>query len=296
MKLIASDLDGTLLNENGLVSERNAAAIKKAQDNGIVFVAATGRSWEAASKPLQAAGITSPIISLNGAVMYDENGKELRKITMDKAVCKHILSVCRGGDMYLEFFTNKGIFSESREYFIEVLVDIMKSANPKLTDEDIREHANRRFQMEPVKFIDNYDLIFEMEDLVIYKVLGFTLVPENLVGVRERLTGEEGITITSSGDINLEFNHPDAQKGLALQDLANRLDIEMKDVMAMGDNWNDVSMLQSAGRGIAMGNASKGIKQLADEVTMSNIDDGVAVSIENVLRSIAKKKHTNPKK
>ena len=288
MKLIASDLDGTLLNENGLVSERNAEAIKKAQDNGIVFVAATGRSWEAASKPLQAAGITSPIISLNGAVMYDENDEELRSITMDKAVCKQILSVCRAGDMYLEFFTNKGIFSESREYFIEVLVDIMKSANPKLTDEDIREHANRRFQMEPVKFIDNYDLIFEMEDLVIYKVLGFTLVPENLVGVREKLTGEEGITITSSGDINLEFNHPDAQKGLALQDLANRLDIEMKDVMAMGDNWNDVSMLQSAGRGIAMGNASEGIKQLADEVTMSNIDDGVAVSIENVLRSIAK--------
>ena len=288
MKLIASDLDGTLLNENGLVSERNAEAIKKAQDNGIVFVAATGRSWEAASKPLQAAGITSPIISLNGAVMYDENNKELRNITMDKAVCKYILSVCRDGDMYLEFFTNKGIFSESREYFIEVLVDIMKSANPKLTDEDIRAHANRRFQMEPVKFIDNYDLIFEMEDLVIYKVLGFTLVPKNLADVREKLTGEEGITITSSGEINLEFNHPDAQKGLALQDLANRFNIEMKDVMAMGDNWNDVSMLQSAGRGIAMGNATEGIKQLADEVTKSNIDDGVAVSIENVLRSIAK--------
>ncbi len=69
MKLIASDLDGTLLNEIGQVSENNAAAIKKAVDQGIRFVVATGRSWDSASKPLQAAGITSPVISLNGATL-----------------------------------------------------------------------------------------------------------------------------------------------------------------------------------------------------------------------------------
>lgn len=288
MKLIASDLDGTLLNENGEVSERNAQAIKQAIDQGLEFVVATGRSWEAASKPLKAAGITSPVICLNGAVVYDENHKQLHSITMDKAVCKEILSVCREADMYLEFFTNKGIYSVSKEYFLEVLVDIMKSANPKLSEEEIREHAHLRFQMEPVEFIDNYDLLFEMQDLDIYKILGFSIDPAKLVNVREKLENQAGVIITSSGDINLEFNHPNAQKGIALENLAKSIGIEMKDVMAMGDNWNDASMLRAAGRGIAMGNASEEIKQLADGVTESNIEDGVAAAIESVLLQVEK--------
>lgn len=283
MKLIASDLDGTLLNETGEVSDKNIVAIKKAIDHGLKFVVATGRSWEAASKPLQAAGIVSPVISLNGAVIFDENHNELHSITMDKSVCKQILSVCQEADMYLEFFTNKGIFSVSREYFLEVLVDIMKSANPKMKEEEIREHAHLRFQMEPVEFIESYDAIFEMDDLDIYKILGFSLEPGSLVSVREKLEEKAGVTITSSGDTNLEFNHPEAQKGIALENLANRLGIDMKDVLALGDNWNDASMLQSAGRGIAMGNASEGIKELADAVTKSNIEDGVATAIEDVL-------------
>ncbi|WP_405097778.1 Cof-type HAD-IIB family hydrolase [Oceanobacillus sp. FSL H7-0719] len=288
MKLIASDLDGTLLNEKGEVSEKNAEAIKRAVRQGMQFVVATGRSWEAASKPLIAAGISSPVICLNGAVIYDENHNKLHSITMDKAVCKQILSVCREADMYLEFFTNKGIYSVSQEYFLEVLVDIMKSANPKLTEEEIRDHAAMRFQMEPVAFIEDYDLIFEMEDVDIYKILGFSVDSAKLVSVREKLADAAGVTITSSGDINLEFNHPEAQKGIALERLAKRAGIEMKDVMAMGDNWNDASMLQAAGRGIAMGNASEEIQQLADDVTKSNIDDGVAAAIENVLFQIEK--------
>ncbi|MCM3740753.1 Cof-type HAD-IIB family hydrolase [Oceanobacillus luteolus] len=283
MKLIASDLDGTLLNEIGQVSENNAAAIKKAVDQGIRFVVATGRSWDSASKPLQAAGITSPVISLNGATIYDEDGELLHEVKMNRDVAKEVLSVCREAEMYLEFFTNKGIYSASREYFVEVLVDIMKSANPNLTEEEIRANAHLRFQNEPVEFIDDYDLIFEMDDVVIYKILGFSLKPEKLAGVRASLGKEKELVITSSGDINLEFNHPQAQKGVALKNLADRLNIPMEDIVAVGDNWNDVSMLQAAGKGIAMGNASDEIKQLADGVTKSNIEDGVAALIESIL-------------
>lgn len=283
MKLIASDLDGTLLNEIGQVSENNAAAIKKAVDQGIRFVVATGRSWDSASKPLQAAGITSPVISLNGATIYDEDGELLHEVKMNRDVAKEVLSVCREAEMYLEFFTNKGIYSASREYFVEVLVDIMKSANPNLTEEEIRANAHLRFQNEPVEFIDDYDLIFEMDDVVIYKILGFSLKPEKLAGVRASLGKEKELVITSSGDINLEFNHPQAQKGVALKNLADRLNIPKEDIVAVGDNWNDVSMLQAAGKGIAMGNASDEIKQLADGVTKSNIEDGVAALIESIL-------------
>jgi hypothetical protein len=284
MKLIASDLDGTLLNEKGQVSKKNAETIKKALEHGIHFVVATGRSWEAASKPLAAAGITSPVISLNGATMYNEAGELLYQMPMDREAAKQVLSVCNEKGMYLEFFTNKGIFSSSREFFLEVLVDIMQSANPNLSEEKIREYAHLRFQMEPVEFIGDYWEIFRMQDVVIYKILGFSLEKELLAEVRAALGKEEGLAITSSGDINLEFNHPAAQKGVALKELADELNIPMEDVVAVGDNWNDVSMLQAAGRGIAMGNASDEIKQLADATTKLNTEDGVAAVIEKMMK------------
>jgi len=239
MKLIASDLDGTLLNDKGEISAENAAAIKKAKEKGIDFVVATGRSYDAAKIPLEAAGISCPIITLNGSITFSEGKKVLRKVAMDPSVAKEILSVCNEADMYLEFFTNNGIYSVSREYFLEVMVDIMKSADSNLSEEAIREKAELRFQAEPVQFINNYHEIFSVEGIEIYKILGFSLQPEKLTAVHEQLKGEETLAITSSGDINIEFNHVDAQKGMALDYLAKSMGIDMEDVMALGDNLND---------------------------------------------------------
>ncbi|MBP2076391.1 Cof-type HAD-IIB family hydrolase [Oceanobacillus polygoni] len=284
MKLIASDLDGTLLDEEGVVSEENIAAIQKAIDHGIRFVVATGRSYDAASTPLKQAGITCPIISLNGAVAYTEDKKLIRTIPMDKSVAKQVLGACREADMYLEFFTSNGIYSVSKEYFLEVLVDIMKSANPNVAEADIRKKAELRFQAEPVQFIADYDEIFAVENLEIYKILAFSLDKEKLKNVRTQLAGGAGMAITSSGDINLEFNHQDAQKGIALKHLAESMGIGMADVMALGDNWNDASMLQAAERGVAMGNASDEIKALCSYTTKANYDHGVADAIEEMLQ------------
>jgi len=286
MKLIASDLDGTLLDEDGLVSNENVQAIQKAIKQGIKFVVATGRSYQAASKPLQAVGINCPIITLNGAIAYSEHKEVLRNIPMDKTIAKKVLSICRDADMYIEFFTNKGIFSVSKEYFVEVMMDIMKSANPDATEAEIRQQAEMRFQAEEVHFIDNYDTIFSMDDLEIYKVLSFSFVKDKLDQVRTVLEEETELAVTSSGDINLEFNHPDAQKGIALESLAASMGIEMKDVMALGDNWNDASMLKAAGRGVAMGNADDGIKALCSYTTKANYEHGVALAIEAMLDEV----------
>ncbi|WP_087973772.1 Cof-type HAD-IIB family hydrolase [Oceanobacillus rekensis] len=286
MKMIASDLDGTLLNEEGLVSQENAHAIQKAIDQGMEFVVATGRSYEAASKPLQAAGITCPIISLNGAIAFSEDKEELRSIPLDHNIAKKVMNVCRDAAMYIELFTNEGIYSGSREYFLEVLVDIMKSANPQISEQEVREKAELRFQLEPVKFIDDYDEIFTKENLIIYKILSFSLEKDKLTEVRSQMESESQVEITSSGDINLEFNHPEAQKGIAVKILAESKGIGMEDVMALGDNWNDASMLKIAGRGVAMGNAAPGIKDLCNYETNTNIENGVAFAIEEVLKEL----------
>lgn len=283
MKLIATDLDGTLLNDEGMVSAENAEAIKKAMDLGIKFVVATGRSYDAAKMPLQEVNITCPIISLNGAVSYEVDQTIIHKIEMDQEVARKILKVCQKHDMYIEFFTSNGIYSESRDGFVKVLVDIMRSVNPTISEEEMRERADLRFQAEPVTFIDHYEDVFTIENLEIYKVLAFSTDQDELTAIHEELEREAGIAITSSGDINLEFNHPDAQKGYAVKSYAAKLGIDMKDVMTLGDNWNDASMLEMAGRGVAMANAADGIKELCGYTTKSNSEHGVAVAIEEML-------------
>lgn len=283
MKLIATDLDGTLLDDEGKISEDNIKAIKKVMALGIKFVVATGRSYEAARLPLQAAHISCPIICLNGAMMFEADQTVINKVVMDELIAKKILKVCQQHNMYVEFFTSNGIYSESRDGFIHVLVDIMKSANPTISEVEIREKAELRFQAEPVTFIDHYEQIFAMDQVDIYKILAFSTDQNELIAVHKQLSSESNVAITSSGDINLEFNHPDAQKGLALQHYADRLGIDMKDVMALGDNLNDASMLQMAGRGVAMANAADDIKALCQYTTKSNREHGVAVAIEEML-------------
>ena len=88
IKLIASDMDGTLLNDHIDVSLSNAQAIKRAQENGIHFVIATGRDYPLASHPLKGHAIECPIITLNGAQMFDKNGKNLYNRGLEKGVVK----------------------------------------------------------------------------------------------------------------------------------------------------------------------------------------------------------------
>ncbi|WP_164217738.1 Cof-type HAD-IIB family hydrolase [Virgibacillus sp. YIM 98842] len=286
MKLIATDLDGTLLDENGLVSGENAAAIKKAIDLGIAFVVATGRSFDAANLPLQHAGLRAPIISLNGANTYTADKELLRDIPMDAAQVKMVHDACLEKDLYFEVFTNKGVFSTSREYFLGVMLDILKSANPNLPEEELRKTAELRFQYEDVEFIESYESIFADKEINVYKILGFSMEKSKLDAVHKQLINEKGIAITSSGGINIEFNHVEAQKGTALEQYADSLGIQMKDVMAIGDNLNDASMLKTAGRSVAMGNAADEIKTLSDFMTGKNTENGVADAIEDMLKEV----------
>jgi hypothetical protein len=288
MKLIASDLDGTLLDENGLVSEENVAAIKKAIDHGITFIVATGRSFDAANIPLHQAGLKAPVLSLNGANTYTADEELLRDVPMDKRQVKLVYDECRKSELYFEVFTNKGTFSTSREHFLGVMLDILKSANPNLPEEELRKTAELRFQYEDVTFIESYEEIFSKDDINVYKILAFSMEKSRLDHVHKQLINEKDIAITSSGGINIEFNHVTAQKGVALGEYVKSLGIDLEDVMAIGDNLNDASMLKVAGRSVAMGNATDEIKKIADFTTKRNTENGVAFAIEEMLEEMNK--------
>ncbi|WP_338449445.1 Cof-type HAD-IIB family hydrolase [Niallia oryzisoli] len=284
MKLIASDLDGTLLNEKGEISRENVEAIKKAEAKGLHFVVATGRSYDSAKRILTKAGISCPIICLNGAAAYDINGHLTRDIPLDTEACRKIVSACQRAEMYTELFMENNVFSSGKENFLEVAIEMFKNVMPNSTDEEIRQVVEKRFQDENVQFTDNFEKQLSDEKNRVYKVLSFSLKEDKLSEAYNELKNEPGIIITSSGHLNLEFNHPDANKGLALQEYSNRLGIQMKDVMAMGDSLNDKTMLQSAGRGVAMGNAAPEIKELCKYTTKQNTEHGVAYAIEEMLK------------
>ncbi|WP_155670750.1 Cof-type HAD-IIB family hydrolase [Ornithinibacillus caprae] len=286
MKLIATDLDGTLLNERGNVSEENAEAIRKALSQGIQVIVATGRSYDAANQPLQEVGLTLPIISLNGAKTYSQDQTVLRDKPMQLSVCKRIQSICEKEDMYFEVFTNKGIYSISRDDFKQVIIDIMITAHPNISREELHVAVDQRFQDEKVQFTNDFDHLFNDLDLSVYKILAFSLSDEVLQRVRNQFEEDSNVKITSSGSINLEFNDPQAQKGIALSLFAKSMSIDMKDVMALGDNYNDLSMLTLAGRGVAMGNADEAIKKQCDFTTKVNNEHGVAHAIEEMLKEV----------
>ncbi|WP_102028810.1 Cof-type HAD-IIB family hydrolase [Salirhabdus sp. Marseille-P4669] len=284
MKLIATDLDGTLLNEEGEISKENVEAIKKAMNLGIKFVVATGRSFKAAQKPLQAAGLNAPIICLNGAKVYDEKQNIITSVPLNKETCEHVFSICNEFDMYVEFFTNKGTYSGSRAYFKQVMADVLRTANPHVTDEEVEERVSMRFQEEDVDFLEDYDVIFQDASIEVFKMLGFSLEKAKLQGAYTQLIKQPGVTITSSGNINVEINHPYAKKGIALKQVAQAYGIDMKDIMALGDNLNDKSMLEAVGRGVAMGNAAPEIKEVCKYSTLTNNEHGVGYAIEEMLQ------------
>ncbi|MDX8045860.1 Cof-type HAD-IIB family hydrolase [Gracilibacillus sp. S3-1-1] len=286
MKLFATDLDGTLLNEKHSVSPENKQAILRAKEQGIHIVVATGRSYHAAKKPLDEAGLSCPVICLNGAKVHNDAGDILATSPLDIKSCRNIQQTCQDNDMYFEIFTNQGGFSESRDQFIDVMVDIMKTSFPDANIEDVRKRATDRFQEEEITIIEDFEELFAREDLEVYKILAFSLDEQTLNNVYEQLNGNDTIAVTSSGASNLEFNHPNAQKGIALEKYAKQLGIEMKDVMTIGDNFNDLSMLTMAGRGVAMGNAEPEIIEACDYTTKTNKENGVAHAIDEMLQEL----------
>ncbi|WP_379969331.1 Cof-type HAD-IIB family hydrolase [Ectobacillus sp. sgz5001026] len=284
MRIIATDLDGTLLNELGEVSVENAYAIRNAKERGIEVVIVTGRPYNSARKTLQPFELKCPIICLNGAEIHSVEGEIVKDVPLHTIQCQKIKSTCQSENIYFEFFTNHGVYSDNREGYVQVMIDIMTTVNPDFNKEEIRERADKRFQNEQFQFIKNYDDLFSIENLKIYKMLAFSHEKEKLDRIYKQLENEPNLTVTSSARGNLEFNHPVAQKGIALRFFAESRGIEMKEVMAVGDNYNDITMLQMAGRGVAMGNAEDEIKKVCSYTTKTNNENGVAYAIQEVLK------------
>ncbi|WP_174734709.1 Cof-type HAD-IIB family hydrolase [Mesobacillus harenae] len=283
IKCIAIDMDGTLLTATQQIPAGNIKAIADAKAQGIEVVIATGRSYQEATFVLKEAGVEVPIICVNGAEVRSIQGEVLSSNPLMKESARESAMCLIENGVYFEVYTNNGTFTTDSDIGVSIMVDIFMSANPDAPLDKVTKAAEVRFNKGLIKKIDSYDFLFEDNDYQIYKLLAFSFLENRLDTARKSLIELEGVNVTSSGYENLEITSLKAQKGIALEAFTKANGISLKETMAIGDNYNDLSMMKMAGRSVAMGNADEQIKEQCDIVTLTNEESGVAKAIRDIL-------------
>lgn len=268
-KLIVTDMDGTVLGEDHKITEKNKIALKEAEKMGIKVVFATGRFHDSAKEHVTFLDNTMPIISSNGSIIkHPITNEVLYSKFIDKDICLKIMDIIDEYNLRYQVYTDEKIFQKYE------------------TEEE------KRFMKEFIQknFSDKAEIIFKKdlrEDVKSSNVLKFNVMEmekEDLLDkVRADLKFVNNIEITSSWKGNLEMMSEGSHKGNAVEYLSNLLKIDREQIMAFGDNYNDLSMIEFAGTGVAMGNAEEDVKKIANHVTDKNGDSGVAKAINDLI-------------
>ncbi|MFH4908179.1 Cof-type HAD-IIB family hydrolase [Staphylococcus cohnii] len=284
INLIATDMDGTLLNAAHEISEDNIQAIKYAQSQGITVVIATGRAFYEANAPINQTDLKVPYICLNGAEVRDESFNIMSTSNLNRELINRITEELNKENIFYQVYTNLGIYTENPLRDLEIYIDIAQRAGQEADVEKIKSGIQKRIDNGTLKVVDNYNKIQDTPGEIVMKILAFDSDLEKIDRVSETLAKSESLAVSSSSRGNIEITHSDAQKGIALNTIAERLNIDMKNVMAIGDNMNDVSMLERVGYSVAMENAAPEVKAIAKYETDSNEQSGVGKAIMKLLR------------
>ncbi|MGG1616598.1 Cof-type HAD-IIB family hydrolase [Paenibacillus sp. NRS-1781] len=257
-KLIAIDIDDTLINDQKEVTPATQLALEAAVAKGVVVTLATGRAYASAKQLARQTGLNVPIITYQGALiknLLDENVLYERYVPLVAA--RRLYEFCVERNLHLQTYIDDKLYTRednqkikdytalnSTEYFVEpVFSKLIELPTPKML------------------IIDEPEVLDK-------------LIPE----LRELLGNE--VHITKSKPHFLEIMHHEGTKGHALTFLANHYGCDLSETIAIGDSWNDHEMLECAGLGIAMENAIPDLKKLADYITSSNNEDGVKHAID----------------
>lgn len=284
IECIAIDMDGTLINSNQTVSKENADAISLAQSHGVEVVIATGRSYLEAIYPLKEAMVNCPLLCVNGAETRSPKGERLAAVPLEQEQIEGIIKILNNGGLYYEIYTSEGTYTNDYDKAMQIIMDIFMSASLKGKYDKMLEEAKARFEKGLVKLVDDYGKIIADPNIDIYKFIAFSFDEKKLLEGSVALSKVKELAVSSSGKENLEITNIKAQKGNTLERFVSQRGISLKNTMAIGDNFNDLSMFEKAGRAVAMGNAPEDVKKFADTITDTNDRNGVAKAIHEVLR------------
>ena len=275
IKLVALDLDGTLFDNSSRISERNLTAIRSITDKGIHVVISTGRPFEGIPfDQIKGTGINYAITA-NGSGFYEiSTGKCLYENAMDEELVTPILNFLLTRDIHMDAFIGGKGYTP---------VQCVETAQKMTVPSSIKNYIiTTRTRLDNIlQFIHENQLKVQKMTLNFYPAADGTLIDRETV--RKFLVSNPSITTVCGGYNNLEFTRADANKGVGLRKLAEILGVNPDATMAIGDTENDLAIIEAAGIGVAMGNATDAVKARADYVTTTNTKDGVAAAIEHFI-------------
>ena len=285
IRLFASDMDGTILQEYSTIHPDNIKMVHYLQEKNIPYVICSGRDFYQASLCLEPANIHCPVIGLNGAVIYQEDGTILKEVTLSHEDTRILIKKIEKHHNNWDMMTSKGFFSLHFKEKFAKKVATFKENHPELTPDELEVEIDKLKKLFYAIDVSSVEEVLEDPTIKIYKVLTSNYEAEDsLMEIKSYVEQElPNLVVTSSFKTNIEVTHKDAQKGIALQYYADTLGISMNEVFAIGDNSNDISMLKLAGYSVAMGNANQEAMQTATYQTDNNKHGGVAKAIQKCL-------------
>lgn len=283
LKLLAIDLDGTLLNSYGDISNENKEAIKYALNKGVEVVLASGRDPLTMQKISRELGIENYLIAGNGASVYDIKAqKNIYENFIDTNKALKIIKMCKENSIFFNLYTDKGIITESLNFNVKVFnSENNHKASEKQTNieivKDIYEYAqNNPLNILKIIICDDSKIIFNNISQKLKQIKGIEVLDVAHMSRKIIRVGTEEVEIEY---YYTEVSSKDVDKWNAIEYLINTLQIKKEEVMAIGDNINDKKMVQNSVVGVAMGKSALAIKNIGDFITEDNNSNGVEKAI-----------------
>lgn len=287
-KLVAIDLDGTLLNSYGEVSNKNKETIKKAIEKGVEIVLSSGRPIMSVKNLANEIGCNNYMICGNGAITYDiQNEEIIYNRFLEKSKVLQIIKICEENSIFYNVYTKDTILTKNLNYNIlfyhQENASKPEDKKTRITlMQNIEEYIQNRKEEDYLKITicDNDKIIFSS---IIRKLKTIKDVDVLDVAHMSRKIIKDGTENISMEYFYTEITNTNVDKWQAIKNLIEQLQIKREEVIAIGDNINDAEMVKEAGLGVIMQNAAPYIKEMADIIVGDNDNDGVAEVIEKYI-------------
>ena len=290
-KLVAIDLDGTMLNSYGVVSEETKNTIKEVEKQGVEVIIASGRPIASIKEIAKEIESKNYFIAGNGAIIYDVKKDEIiYEKTLSKEKVLEIIKICEENSISYNVYTEREILATSLKYNVLYYhKENLKKEESKKTKINI---VNNMYEYvknkEDAKFLkiticDETKTVFNS---IIKKLKGIKNIEILDVSHMARKTIVHGTEEYQISYFYSEISTENVDKWEAIKFLIDKLNIKKEEVMAIGDNSNDKNMIKNAGLGIAMKQSTLSVLEVADEITEGNNEDGVAKILQKYYKNI----------
>ncbi len=270
IRLIALDLDGTLLTENKVILPETLSALTKAGEAGILVVPATGRPLSGVPEEVLSIPFLRYLITSNGAFTYQYPGETiLRRHTIPRTRAMQILEYLDHPGLLTE------VFIEGRGYH--------ESETNRIMNELYRGTPLENYLAGSRTIVDSLSVFLDSQPMDVENISTLFLDTERLQPSYRELRERDDITVVQSAPRVLEIGSSEADKGKAVSELAGSLGIAREEIMVFGDSNNDFGLFDAAGTAVAMNNATRELKDHAHRITASNEEDGIGIVIREIL-------------